>query len=271
METLIELREFYYKAILKLTEPEDIKKALPDPNYINFSEVSGLLLTKLYEDSNFCKEEYEKCDNEEDKEFYNSLYKISLLKIDLLQKKIDNFYSVLSDEYGLVNIDKELDEDIIFTNNEEFNLVFATTSSDKIYFEQDLKKNIPKEKYKEVLDLLNQLKNGGREDNPEKGGMYTSISKKLKGIHKIKGFKIRIYYKRLAKDTIYVMLLRMKKANNDSIDRQELEERNKILESQYKFLKEQINNISFKSKLIEDNNDILIRINEELGGNKYER
>ena len=90
----------------------------------------------------------------------------------------------------------------------------------------------------------------------------------MAGIHEIKDFKVRMFYKNLAADTVYILMIRMKKSNNDALDRKEIIDRISQRNGQYEKLKLQIKNQQFKEQLISENEKAIADICDYLSNNK---
>lgn len=101
---------------------------------------------------------------------------------------------------------------------------------------------------------------GESEANITKSRNFTSTNKKLNELHEIKDFKVRLFYKNLAADTIYVLMARMKKSNNDSLDRKEIIERASQRNKQYEQLKKEIKDPVKKEELVKEHQKILDRL-----------
>ena len=117
-------------------------------------------------------------------------------------------------------------------SNKKKNLIFAQTKFGNVCFERDVK-DIPEEYFGTIIDMLQSLSNGINEENKEKAKLFVS-SNKISHIHEIKEFKIRIIYRKISFDDIYIMMVKMKKSNNDKYDREEVVNRDKYVESDYK-------------------------------------
>ena len=73
----------------------------------------------------------------------------------------------------------------------------------KIYLEEDLK-DIPEEYYIDIIECLESLKNGFTENNEIKGKSLKNNAR-LKGLHEIKKFKIRIGYLNLDSNLTFII------------------------------------------------------------------
>lgn len=183
------------------------------------------------------------------RELFQAELEIMQYKKDLCQKRIYEAEEILNSEsFGEVSQKK--------------NLIFATTEYNNIYIEKDLK-SIPQEYYEDIIECLRQLQDGFEENNIQKGRQLWN-NNKLSGLHELKPFKVRIFYRNLAPDMVYVLLVRMKKSDNSQLDREEAIIRNKQTTNEFERLKEEIKNPERKQELIEQNIEIYERVLERI-------
>lgn len=255
-EELDKLRNQYFQAILCLQEKEDIENALPLPEYKNFIPlIVGLIQILEQEiDKNIKIRESEK--SEEMLEYIEE--EITSLK----QKR--NICNKLLEEAT-----KEIEIEDTDTNNETKNIIFASTNAENIYFEKDLK-SIPKDYYKSIETCLKYIEKSIQEDNIEKARAFTNNAK-LTGLHEVKDFQIRIIYKILDSNTVYVMQVRIKKDNNSLQDREEIVTRSQQTDQEYKKLKVDIKDEIKKMNLIEEHKKIKERIIKTISSNIGEK
>ena len=236
-ETLEKMRDSYYESIILLQEEKDIKEALPKPEYQNFFALMDGLISKLIN-------EYEEFKSLEDKD------EEILEEIESLNRKINickNLLIKVKNEISSETLEKQ-------ATYSKRHLIFAKTSSGTTFLEKDLK-NIPFEYYDKVLSALDTLENGDIGSNTEKARPLVA-DKRLSGLFEIKEFKIRLIYRVLKWNTVYVMQVRMKKDNNSLIDKQDMINRNKNTKKEFSELKRNIENESYKLALINENYDI---------------
>lgn len=251
MDRIDELREKYYEAIKLLQNEEDIINALPQPEYESFFPlIDGIIdmLSKELEDTQMMDQ------TEEDmKEYIEDEIRIIKLKLDLCNNLLHKAQETVKTEEEAQRIPQK-------------NIIFATTDSGNVCIENDLK-SIPEEYLQSVSDSLKQLQEGFTEENLEKGKGMTNNAK-LSKVHELKPFKVRIFYKILSPDTVYVLMARMKKSNNDLRDRREIEERVDQRNKQYEQLKKLIKDPVEKERLIQEHNEILERMLGHIKHNK---
>lgn len=243
--TIYILHRQYFEAIKQLQDEEDIIANLPSIEYESFYEIITELKEYITKEIN---ETINLIEEETDKElikYYTEELELWKLKLKLCQERINK-----------ANKQKETEELAKITP--EKNIIFAKTSSGNIYLEKDLK-DIAEEYYDSVQDSIEQLKNGYIENNEEKGKSLKG-NRKLSKLHEIKQFKVRVGYKNLSNDIVYIMIAKMKKSNNDKKDREELIDRNGKTIKEFEKLEEQIQNPEIKEALIKEHNEIYKRI-----------
>ena len=244
MDKIEELRKQYYEAIRLLQDEEDIRSALPRPEYENFfaliSGIMDMLDNELEETMAMEPTALEM------KEYIEEELRIIRLKLDICNELLHS-----------AKEDKKIDEDASKTPQK--NIIFATTNSGNICIENDLK-NISEEYLGAIVELLTKLQSGTIDNNEQKARSFTSINKKLAGIQEIKDFKVRLFYKNLSSDTVYVLMVRMKKSDNDRLDREEIKDRASQRNKQYESLKKLIKDPDKKEELVNEHNKILLNI-----------
>lgn len=246
MDRVEELRKQYYESIRLLQDKQDILNALPRPEYENFFPlISGLI--KMLE--NELRENQEELANELEPEMKEYIQ----AEIDIIQFKINVCNNLLHN----ANEDKQIEEQALTTPKK--NIIFATTDSGNVCVENDIK-TFSEEFYSSLERLVARLQEGVVENNVQKAKSFTTIDKKLASIHEIKEFKVRLFYKNLTPDTVYVLMVRMKKSDNDRLDREEIRNRASQTNKQYESLKKEIKDPVKKEELIKQNKEHLDRI-----------
>ena len=243
MDRIEELRKKYYQSISLLQNKEDIENALPKPEYESFFPLISGLISMLEEELSSTQEMLQ--DSSDMREYIEEEIELIKLKLDICNKLLHTAQE-----------DKQLEEEA--TNTQKKNIIFATTDSGNICIENDLK-GIPEEYLQSVEDSIIQLQEGFVEENIEKGKSLTGNAK-LSKIHEIKPFKVRLIYKILSADTVYILMVKMKKSNNALRDRREIEERVEQRTKQYEQLKMKIKDPVIKEELISQNQEYLNRI-----------
>lgn len=256
MDRIVELRKQFYESIRLLQTEQDILNALPQPEYDNFFPLITGIIGFLEADLTEAKQELQQISptDYEMKEYIES-------EINLILFKKQTCTSLL--EKGIQ--DKTIEEEAEQTPQK--NIIFATTESGNICLENDLK-GIPEEYLEAVEILLKRLQEGLNERNPEKAKSFTTVDKKMTKIHELKDFKVRLFYKNLSSDTVYVLMVRMKKSNNDALDRKEIIDRASQRKNQFEQLKSWIKDPQKKEELVQEHAEFLNKILGHLQYNK---
>ncbi len=256
--TIETLRKQYYDAIKLLQDKDDIIEALPKPIYKSFFPIMSELIKQLKED----EEELRKMLSDEKQTSEMREYIKKDLEICMLKKEIciELYKQALEEETIEKTAEKKATK----------NIIFAKSESGNIYLQKDIK-GIKEEYYDAILDLIEKIATGYREQNSEKAKAFTTVNSKLSGIHELKAFKIRVAYKILDQDTVYLLIARTKKDDNESLDREEVIKRANNTEKEYKRLKKEIKNKDKKKKLVEEHKQIKEQIEEFLKKNRRGR
>mgnify|MGYP000460799703 FL=1 len=140
------LEEQYFKVIEGLTEFDDIKKALPEDDYVNFFSLMEGIIERI---DNSVKELEKEIAIEQDKEMLLE-YKLEIelfgLKKELCLQKLKK-----------ANNDVEIEKRSLV--NPKKHIIFAKRSGDGTYLEKDLR-NMSPEYYDRVRETLADLENG---------------------------------------------------------------------------------------------------------------
>lgn len=243
MDKIESLRQKYYESISLLQNKEDIENALPRPEYENFFPLISGLISMLEKELASTREMIQ--DSSDMKEYIEEEINLIKLKLDICNNLLHK-----------ATEDKQIEEYALGTPKK--NIIFATTDSGNVCIESDLK-GISEEYLQSVEDSLIQLQEGVIEENIEKGKSMTNNAK-LSKVHELKPFKVRIFYKILSPDTVYVLMVKMKKSNNALRDRREIEERVEQRTKQYESFKKEIKAPEKKEELIKQNKEYLDRI-----------
>ena len=248
-----EQREQYFKAIMCLFDEQEILDALPRSDYVAFFPIMDGVVKRL---DDYLEELKKMINNEDDKEML--AYIREDFKSTLFKKKI-----------CMTRIEEALYDVDILKKSEEClvkNLVFANSGGDNVYLEKDLK-SIPFEYYSVVLESLEMLERG------EAKFKRFVDNKNLNGILEITPFKIRVMFKNLDADTVFVIMARVKKDNLSTKDREEPTKRNHRTMEEFCTLKKQIKDPVMKRNIIDANREIKNAIfsklkNDGRGGRK---
>lgn len=235
VDKIKEQRSQYVQALLKLVYEDDIEKMMPAPEYESFFPIMYELMKELVKMKQELEDELLLESDYEMQKYIQDELKLVEFKYNLCQKLLKEAERVKG---GEVDAGKVNDK----------GLIFASTLGQSIYFEKDLK-DISEEYYDMVDESLRKLESGFQEVNEQKGKSLKNNGK-LAGIHEIKPFKVRIFYKNLAPDMVYVLMVKMKKSDNDLLDREEVIIRNKQTLSEYQRLKQLIKNPELRDELV---------------------
>ena len=256
MDNIENLRKKYYEAIILLQDEQDILDSLPQPDYTNFFPIITGLIKRIEEELYILQQELHNLDESdiEMHKYFEEEIEMLLFKQEVCNNLLDK---------GKEEIDVEVESE----KTPKKNIIFATTNSGNICIENDIK-TVPEEYYVQVINMLQNLQDGIAENNNEKAKTMTSTHKKMAGLKEVKEFKVRLFYKILSSDTVYVLLVRMKKSDNDALDRKEAIRRSVQRNKQYLELKKQVKDQQMKEKLIAENEQILSNLYEYLNQNK---
>ena len=232
------LRQQYFESIKQLQDKQDIIDNLPVPEYENFFPIMegliGFIAKEIEETNHMIQEEKD----EDMKEYLQEEQDLWEYKLNACKELVDEVKEM-----------KELEEQA--ENTPYKDIIFATTPLGNIYLERDLK-GVSEEYYEKVKNSLEELKNGYKEENEEKGKQLKN-NNKLLGVHEVKPFKVRIMYKILCPDTLFIIMTKMKKGDNEKKDREEVIIRNKQTELEFRKLRKEIKDPIRKKEIIEEN------------------
>lgn len=247
--SLEELRESYFIAISKLTNEEDIRNSLPLSSSDNFEELINMIISKLDDEISEWEREDLLAVTNDDKETVKKELDILNLKKRICLEKIDEF-----------NQNNALEE--AYEKTPKKHLIFATSNLGNILFLRDLK-DISEEYYNKILELLSKLEYNIYDNNETKDRKLAN-NRNITNIYEKKDFKVRICYRMLTPDTCYVMLVKMKKSNNDLKDRLEIENRKLNTESDYQRVKNLLKDPKSREELININERIKSEIEKNI-------
>ncbi len=247
-----ELREQYAQAIIELENRDDIDNLLPNIEYKNAIDLLSFIKERVIKEFNSTLEEYNNIQDEELKKMFEDRLNVLKYIIDKIDERINNAIVIVEVENSQSN---------------NVTLIFARTNNEKNYYvDRDLK-YIEEEYYGDLLGCFNRLESGAKDNNPEKAKQMSG-NKKLSQIREVKDFKLRVLYKKIEPNLVYVYYVKIKKSNNDSYDRNSIEERvascKKDLDRVQKLLKDPLS----REKLIAENIEIRDRIYEYLDQQK---
>lgn len=239
----------YYNGIKQLDKEEDIMNLLPSPDFPSFIPIMNGLIDELNKDVEELNDLLNLEQNNEEIKALHQEIELYKFKLKICKERITIF--------------KNQDEQLrIFSSSSSKNIIFAKSSKGNILIENDLK-DIPEEYYLNIIDNISKLQEGIYESNTSKGRKLSN-NKNLNGLHEIKSFKIRIIYRILDYNTIYIILAKMKKSNNDKKDINEVIQRKNQTNKEYEDLKIKIQDEQLKSQLIAEHNELIEKLRETL-------
>lgn len=231
-----QLRKQYFNAIILLNDKKDVIEALPQPEYESFFEIIEGIIMMIEKNIKELNDELKNTSKDEFEmiEYLQEELEILNLKKELCEKK-------QKEAIEQKELDKKADKIPLK------NIIYATTEHGNVYIEKDLKA-MPEEYYDDVKESIQQIREGFDVDSKN-----LVNNNKLAGLREKNPFKVRVFYRILSNDTAYVMLARMKKGNNDLLDRTEAIVRKKKTETEFNRIKEEIKNLARKEELIAEN------------------
>lgn len=245
------LHQQYYQSILNLQDKQDIIDALPSIEYASFFNIISGLINLINIDIHKMNNLLVHENNIEMKEYIQEELDSLLFKKEICEQRIKQADELQTSEKLAQVVHKR-------------NIIFAKTSSNNIYIQEDLK-NIAEEYYNDIHNCLIDLENTKDLKSIEK---QFSNHAKLSKTHELRPFKIRVCYKVLAPDLVYVMIAKYKKSDNDRIEREKVIERIKQTNNEFNLLKKEIKNPVKKQQIIEENQIIRQNIIEYLDVHK---
>lgn len=240
-DNIAKLREQYFQAIGELQDQNDIINALPKVDYVNFFPIIKGLIELL-------ENQY--------KDFQEML---------AMEEKGSEMYEYICEDLELCNMKKNLCIKLLVQGDEiskveekaqnivAKNLIFATSESGAVYIEKDLG-NMQPEFYYRVYDSLKMLEAGTAKVKAFSGNL------KLSKLCEVSPFQVRVIFRNLDSDTIFVMMARIKKDDNSVKDRKEPILRNQQVSLEYDKIKNEIKDPQRKVELIEENREIRDRL-----------
>lgn len=252
-QELEQLRNKYYQSIIWLQNPEDIKEALPTPDFKNFPVLIRGVIENIDLDIKETKELLEKETDEESIEYMQEELNNYTIKKDACEKLI-----------AKAKEDEKIEEEAENTSGKS--LIFATTEKGNVSLENDLK-DIPEEYYPSVLECLKRIKDNYQGNNNEKTKSLVHDDN-IAGVHEMKEFKIRVFYRFLTNDTAYVLGTTMKKDDNSRKYKEFIAKRRAKTEKQFKDYKKNFKEELNKMNAIKENEEIEKRIMKQIENSK---
>lgn len=254
MDSFDLLKQTYIENLLKINDEEIFIHHLPDIYFDKGLEILKELEKKLEKEIQNANEIIEVDIDEDEIAFYKS-------EIDVMNKKLDIIRSIIRQQEQEQEIEREN-----ITNGTSKNIIFATTSRGT-YVEEDLK-NIPEEYYEKILSCFEKLEQGYSDYNEEKQRKMGSANERLKGVHELKEFKIRLIYQVLDSNTVYVSQIIFKKDDFSKKTRETMISRREKVFAEYTKTKQEIEDQKIKTEKTREHESIKQRIYEYLNSRR---
>ncbi len=249
LRTLEKERKNYCDAVLDCSL-EDVEKILPTTASSNFFPIMNGIVKDLHKQIKELQSVIEQSISEKDKLEWNIDLKCARAKLDLCEKKLQNYTNP-----------KE-----VIIETDDYHLIFGKNIADNISFLKDIDSKWEERQKDILIKLLQELKAGYITNNQEKDKQLLH-NDKLKGIFEKKGFQMRVYYRKLSDKLFYILMVRLKKDDNPLSLRTEIEQRDKNLRFHYQKVYEQLNTEKIID-IIEENDIIYEQVINLLGGEK---
>ena len=110
--------------------------------------------------------------------------------------------------------------------------------------------------------MLEDLEQGNNKGNQLKRKRFSSAMKSMRGLSEIKDFQIRIIYRELPNNILYVEMIRIKKDDWSFKDKNEIATRDALLSKDYARLKQKVKAGDKVEELIISNQEITTKIKE---------
>lgn len=246
-EVIDNLRSYYYETIMELQYEKDILKALPDSTHSSFFQLIDGIIDMIKKE---IKEWEELGEKEEFSASDIELFESLKLKEKLCEIRKSDAIRELENE-----------QKILATGGVK-KMIFATTDASNVYLERDIK-GIKPEFYDRIIEAMECLENW---DFTKVGGFSSNES--LVGIYKISLFQVRLDFRILDGDCVYVLGVRNKKDDNSRVDNVHPANRKGKTNKQFVKLKKLLSDPEMKMRLIEENIMIKERIKLFLQENK---
>ena len=200
--------EYYYEPIRNISCDtnikeiyEIIKESLPSKNNSNYFKLINRIKAEIYKEMlEFSK----MVEGETDKEFLDELKKY----IELENCKLGCIKKIEKEKYA---------ESIVETENR---IVFLETNAENVYAIEDIE-SISREYYDSFNELIESIKNGSFKSVKK----FNSSNNKLNMIAEVRGFKTRILFDRVDKNTYVIIQMFVKKCDNDKGYKQSVQNR----------------------------------------------
>lgn len=240
-DKLLNLREQYFNAILATETEEELRMFLPDVAFSNFYDLMRGIIQSLIDEIKI-NEQYAKEDVESREEW--------LLEATKLKQKLAICETVLKQAYVSAEPEDEVDK------SQKINIIFGVNPAGNVAFLNDLRRNVDPHYYPAIDELLTSLENGTLSTIER----FSSSNAKLQGLYKAKAYQLRIIFRQLPNNMIYIDMIRVKKDDWTSKDQDEPMKRCALLNSNYESIKRRIKNNQDVEELIIANQEVMAQI-----------
>lgn len=218
------LRESYYNAIVDIRPIEEVRKILPKPEFQNFPKLMEGIICKIETDLGAANDLK---DSDQDSYISNLIVYYNQV-IEICRENINKYNEIYD---GIEVIDE----------NKKINIIFGINANGNIPALKDMNK-IDKNHYRVLLGVLEDLENGIGAFDVTKQKHLGTYNEKLKGVFEQKGYQVRVFFRKLPGNTIYIEMIRIKKDTKETLDYIEPIERTKKLKNDSKTLTQKIKN-----------------------------
>ena len=239
---------FYIDFINSIDNVEELTDVLPLKITENYENIINLILVNLLKEEVIIKVLLKDIDKDDkDYNYYIEEYNRVHNKINYIK----NYLKVLNESPNTIKEKKEN------------NIVFLNTGSGNNCFLNDLK-SIDNHYYTGFIELLESIKN-----STFKNVKNFVDNKQLLGLSEVKGYQVRVIFKRLNNNTYCVLQALVKKQDNDQYYRDMLVSRYGLYKAQESRLLELVNNEDYLKQNAEEYNCVIdYMIDNQKGGQK---
>jgi len=256
--SLDELKKEYAK-LVDVTPVAELKEILPGFKYKYFKEILEYLKSHLEEEII----DWQKSLNNLDKESQDAIDAKGIIKE--LENKISLIQTILDESVKIDNAPVvSLDEFEKVTHH----LIFAKLLSRNIAVLKDLK-DIANEYYKTINDLFDALITRELQECDFK--YIGSNNDVLNGIYEVRKDEIRIIFRIIDKNTLYIEKIKVKKNDNDKNEHNVIISRDRNVSDDFKNVSIDFKDPTKKSEIIKKNDAILVEICDILDGKINEK
>lgn len=251
MDDLMKGLRAKYLSTIREINPEDIESVLPSSAYSNFFPLMKGILEELSTEVTEWQNTASECQNKQDKDECKR-------EASLAERKL-----IICENYYRQNLTIENAKESNESNpSNPYNLVFGINPAGNISAKKDLERDVDEHYYEQILELIADLEQGTNIGNVEKRKKLSTTIERFKGLSEIKGFQVRIMYRELPNNILYIEMIRIKKDDWSLKDRKDVETRDVLLSKDFNRIKQRIRNNDHVEDLIIENQKILAEIKD---------